>query len=136
MFFSKAEYETMYLPFSLIEDETDRDAGMISIEAEGVIGNEHKYCYASYCLKDMKLYDNGGYQQMLDSIRNASDERVDVTVKYKKGVVRGFKISIESLAQVCRDERLLQLELAGWGLNDKSFADMEREHRLRSFGDN
>lgn len=129
MFFSKAEYETVYLPFSLIEDEMDINAGMISIEAEGTVGGAHKYCYASYCLKDMKLYDNGGYEQMRESIKNASQERVEVTVKYKKGVAKGFKISVESLAQVCRDERLLQLELAGWGLNDKSFADMEREYR-------
>lgn len=131
MLFSKPEYETVYLPFIYAESEDDLNAGCISIEAYGSIANSYKYCYASYCLKDMKLYDNGGYEQMIESIKNASQERVEVIVKFKKGVAKDFKISIKSLAQVCKDQRLLQLELAGWGFNDKSYADMEWEYKLK-----
>lgn len=57
-------------------------------------------------------------------LRNSSDRTVSVELKYKNGKLKDFRILTESLAKVYNDERFLQLEWLGGGLNDKSCRDI------------
>ena len=123
--FSKSEYKEIELPFILdvySNWEQDYEAGIINIEAYGDIDGEYKYCYSSFILKDHYMYDNDDYQQMLELLKNSNEKTVKIRLKYKKSRLVAFKLDIESLAEIYRDERFLKLELVGWGLNDKSSA--------------
>lgn len=118
--FSKAVYKETELPFTL--DETDAEGGIIDIEAYGNIDGEYKYCYSGYVLKDRDLYDNGGYEQMLELLKNSEGKKAVIRLKYKKNRLVDFKMDIESLVRIYSDERFRKLELIGWGLHDKSIA--------------
>lgn len=120
MLFAKPEYEEINLPFIFVDDPADSEAGGISIEAYGHIHGEKKYCFASYELKNSKMYDNGDYEQMINLLKNSSDKTVKITLKMKKGIPKDFKIDVNSLAQAYNDERFNSL----WGLNDKSFKEL------------
>ncbi len=123
MFFTKPTYEEIRLPFRFDKNPEDKDVGLISIEAYGMIGGQTKYCYASYTLKDVRMYGNGDYEQMMDRLKEAGDKTVKVLLKLKNGMPKDFKIEAESLAEACGDERFRALELVGYGFNDKSFRE-------------
>ena len=57
---------------------------------------------------------------MLNLLRTSENKTVLVKLKYKKGIVKDFRLMPDSLAKAFNDERFLQLELTAWGLNDKS----------------
>lgn len=125
MLFSKAEYEEIMLPFRYVQDpDTPEEAGIIDIEAYGNIFGEEKYCFASYSLKDLKMYENGDYEKMVELLKNSSGRSVKVIIKLKNGIPKDFKIDIDSLADAYYDDRFKALELGGWGFNDKSAADI------------
>ena len=121
MLFAKPEYKEIELPFVFVEDPADSEAGGISIEAYGHILGQKKYCFASYELKNSKMYDNGDYEQMIGLLKNSADKTVKVTLKIKNGIAKSFKIDVNSLAQAYNDERFNSLSLLSWGFNDKSF---------------
>lgn len=121
--FAKSEYKEIRLPFILGEYtqyESEDEKCAIDIEAYGMIDGTMKYCYASYCLKDQEMYENGDYEELLQKIRESDERTVLVELKYKKGVLKDFKLKIDSLVKSYNDERFLKLELVAWGLNDKS----------------
>ena len=124
MLFSKPEYEEIMLPFIFIKDPDDLEAGVISIEAYGHIYEKKKYCFASYTLKNNKMYDNGDYEQMIDLLKNSADKMVKVILKIKKGIPKAFKIDVNSLAEAYGDERFKSLELVSWGFNVKSAREL------------
>ena len=124
MLFAKPDYEEINLPFIFVDDPTDSEAGGISIEAYGQIHREKKYCFASYELKNPKMYDNGDYAQLINLLKNSAGKTVKITLKIKKGIPKDFKIDVNSLAEAYGDERFNSLSLLTWGFNDKSFKEL------------
>ncbi|MBQ8597980.1 MAG: hypothetical protein IJ409_09340 [Lachnospiraceae bacterium] len=94
-------YKEVSLPFihDCYSEEYEEyiEAGLLDIEAYGVIDGVQKYFYASFILKSRDMYSNGDYEQMID-----------------------FTILPESLAKANGDDRFLERELSGWGMNDVS----------------
>ncbi|MGN0623735.1 MAG: hypothetical protein ACI4JA_07290 [Oscillospiraceae bacterium] len=68
----------------------------------------------------MSLYDNGGYEEMTELLKNTDGKRIKVLFKVKNEKIKRVEIVLESLAAAYNDERFLQLELLGWGISDKS----------------
>ncbi|MDE5563760.1 MAG: hypothetical protein K2I93_01280 [Oscillospiraceae bacterium] len=123
MFFSKATYQEIELPF--ITDvysnwKQDEEAGIVNIEAYGTVAGEYKYCYTSYTLKKHFMYDNGDYEQMIELLKHAEGKLVKIRFKFKNNKLKDFQLLTDSLAEAYHDERFLQLELVGWELHDKS----------------
>lgn len=119
MFFTKYEYKEIMLPIVYDNNSDDLYAGLISIEAYGNISGENKYCFASYSA-DLKFID-----ELAALLKNSYGKSVKVILKIKKGKIKDFKIDLDSLAKAYNDERFKQLELVGWGLNDKSFKEID-----------
>lgn len=124
--FRKPEYKYMEMCF-IVDDfsthESDNERCLIDIEAYGKIDGKIKYCYSSFSLKNPKMYENGDFESMLNLLRNLDNKTVLIELKYKNGKLKDFRLKTDSLAKAYNDERFLQLELAGWGLNDKSCKD-------------
>lgn len=123
IFFEKPIYKYQNMPFILDEftDCTpDDEKCLIDIEAYGNIDGQMKYCYSSFSLKNPEMYENGDFESMLNLLRASENKTVLVKLKYKKGILKDFRLMSESLAKAYNDERFLQLELTGWGLNEKS----------------
>lgn len=121
--FSKSTYREIELPF--ITDvysnwEQDYEAGFINIEAFGIIDGEYKYCYSSYILTKPNMYDDGSYENMLELLKAPDEKTVIIKLRYRKNKLKDFELDIKSLADAYNDDRFLQMELVGWGLNDKS----------------
>lgn len=127
--FAKPVYKTVDMPFFLIESGEDFEAGIISIEAAGVVDNKLMYFYASFSLKKPSLYDDGSYENILENLKSIQGREISVVLKYRKARLKNFKIDTESLAQICGDDRLEMLELLGWGINDSSLKEkLEKEN--------
>ena len=127
MFFKKPEYKYIELGFILDDfsiQESDSERITIDIEAYGEIDGKMRYCYSGFTLKDPKMYENGDFESMLDLLRNPDNKTVLIELKYKNGNLKDFRLKTESLAKAYNDERFLQLDLIGWGLNDISCKDM------------
>ena len=123
IFFEKPIYKYQNMPFILDEftDCTpDDEKCLIDIEAYGNIDGQMKYCYSSFSLKKPEMYENGDFESMLNLLRASENKTVLVKLEYKKGILKDFCLMSESLAKAYNDERFLQLELTGWGLNEKS----------------
>lgn len=118
MFFTKPEYKEIDLPFIYENNPEDIEAGMVTIEAYGNIFGETKYCYVSYFV-DLNYID-----EIAALLKDSSDKTVKVILKIKKGKAKDFKIDLNSLAEAYHDERFKELELVGWGLNDKSYREL------------
>ena len=119
MFFSKAEYEERYLPFVYDDNPEDYngDVDIISIEAYGSVTGETKYCYASYVVKN-------DFNELRNLIKDTYLKTIKVTFKIKKNKVKNFKIDLQSLANAYSDQRFADMELLCWGLNDRSFKEL------------
>ena len=125
--FKKSEYKYTELGFILDDfsiQESDSERITIDIEAYGEIDGKMRYCYSGFTLKDPKMYENGDFESMLDLLRNPDNKTVLIELKYKNGNLKDFRLKTESLAKAYNDERFLQLDLIGWGLNDISCKDM------------
>ena len=123
--FKKAniDYKTVGLPFILDDFSIqvgDDKRSSIDIEAYGIIDGKMRYFYAGYVLKNQEMYENGDFENMLGLLRTSENKHVNIEMKYKNGTLKDFSLSLESLAKAYDDERFLQLELIGWGINDKS----------------
>ena len=117
--FAKPTYETKQLPFRFVQVEGDDEAGVLGIQAYGSVAGQRVYSYACYTLKDPALYDNGGYEQIVEMLKDSVGKTVSVTFKLKKGKVKDFTLDLSSLAAAYGDDRFLGLELLLWGLPDK-----------------
>ena len=125
--FKKPEYKYIELGFILDDfsiQESDSERITIDIEAYGEIDGKIRYCYSGFTLQDPKMYENGDFESMLDLLRNPDNKTVLIELKYKNGNLKDFRLKTESLAKAYNDERFLQLDLIGWGLNDISCKDM------------
>lgn len=125
--FKKSEYKYIELGFILDDfsiQESDSERITIDIEAYGEIDGKMRYCYSGFTLQDPKMYENGDFESMLDLLRNPDNKTVLIELKYKNGNLKDFRLKTESLAKAYNDERFLQLDLIGWGLNDISCKDM------------
>ena len=118
MFFSKAEYKELELPFVCDMNPDDLYAGLVSIEAYGDVFGEIKYCYASF------FVDVNDIDEIASLLSNSINKRVNVIFKIKNGKVKSFKIDLESLARVLGDNRFTKIELMGWAINDRSFREL------------
>ena len=121
--FEKPVYKYQEMHFILddfSDHESDDERCFIDIEAYGYIDGEMKYCYSSFSLKKQEMYDNGDFENLLHLLRIPGNKTVLVQLKYKKGILKDFRLMLESLAKAYNDDRFLQLELIGWGINDKS----------------
>ncbi len=119
MFFSKAEHIELLLPFVYDDNPEDYngDVDIITIEAYGSVLGEMKYCYASYFVKN-------NFDELRNLIKDTYLKKVKVTFKIKKDKVKDFKIDLQSLANAYCDQRFADLELLCWGLNDKSYREI------------
>lgn len=120
---SKPEYEELKVPFILdiyTNPDEERKLGSISIEARATVLGEVKYIYACFCLKDQRLYENGGYEEMLESLKNSCGKLIGIRCQYKKNKLKKFEILLDSLSALYNDERFLEMECIGWGINEKS----------------
>ena len=127
LLFKKSEYKYIELGFILDDfsiQESDSERITIDIEAYGEIDGKMRYCYSGFTMKDPKMYENGDFESMLDLLRNPDNKTVLIELKYKNGNLKDFRLKTESLAKAYNDERFLQLDLIGWGLNDISCKDM------------
>jgi len=122
--FSKVEYKEIYLPFTFNYNKEDINGDFIDIEAYGLIDEEMKYCYASYGVKDTRLYYNGAFEEMITNIQASTDKNLLIKLKYKKGRLKDFRIDIDYLADICNDERMKYLDLLCWGMDDKSYIEL------------
>lgn len=122
--FAKAEYKEVVLPFIFDDNSGDLEANMISLEAYGNVLGENVYCYASY------FADTVPVDEMAALLKNSLNKNVKVIFKIKKGKLKAFKIDLDSLAEACGDERITDLELAGWGLNKKSFREVSLDKSI------
>lgn len=125
--FRKTERKYMEMRFILDDfsvHEFDNERCLIDIEAYGEIDGKVKYCYSSFSLKNPQMYENGDFESMLNLLRASDHKTVLVELKYRNGRLKGFQLKTDSLAKTYNDERFLQLELTGWGLNDKSCRKM------------
>ena len=125
--FRKAERRYMEMRFILDDFSThefDNERCLIDIEAYGEIDGKMKYCYSSFALKNPQMYENGDFESMLSLLRASNHKTVLVELKYRNGRLKDFQLKTDSLAKAYNDERFLQLELIGCGLNDKSCREM------------
>lgn len=116
MFF--CEYKEEMLPFVYDSNPEDLYAGILGIEAYGNILSENKYFYASY-EADVKFID-----ELATKLKDSYGKEIKIIFKIKKGKFKAFKIDLDSLAQVYNDDRFKTLGLLGWGINDRSFKDI------------
>ncbi len=116
MFF--CEYKEKMLPFVCDINSEDLYAGILSIEARGVILSENKYFYASYEV-DVKYID-----ELANLLKDSYGKEIKIIFKIKKEKIKSFKIDLDSLARTYNDNRFKELELIGWGINDSSFRDI------------
>lgn len=119
MFFSKSEIKQLELPFQYTYDEADFESGCVTIKVQGEVLGQQKFCYSSYCLTDGALYQNKGFEEIIELLKNPAKLSVKVNFKIKKGLVKDYKIDIPSLVETFNDERFSKLELAGWGMFDE-----------------
>ena len=119
--FSKAEYLELTLPFHVVILPEDWEACSVSIEAYGSIMDEMKYC-------NIGLWANPEYyDELVKVLKNGEDKRVKLKFKIKNGKIKNMKLDIDSLADAFQDERIREMELLGWGCNDKSILQLEQE---------
>ena len=112
IFFEKPIYKYQNMPFILDEftDCTpDDEKCLIDIEAYGNIDGQMKYCYSSFSLKKPEMYENGDFERMLNLLRASENKTVLVKLKYKKGILKDFRLMSESLAKAYNDERFFSL---------------------------
>jgi hypothetical protein len=128
--FSKPTYKEVSLPFIhdcyAKEYEEYLEAGLLDIEAYGVIDGVQKYFYASFSLKSHDMYSNGDYEQMIELLKESQGREVMVRLKYKKDRLVDFTMLPESLAKAYGDDRFLELELSGWGMDEVSCKERNR----------
>lgn len=126
-FFSKTEYEEFKVPFILdtyTNPEEEKKLGGISIEVRIMVLGEVKYAYVCFFLKDKTLYQNGGYEEMLESLKDSAGKLIRARFQYKKNKLKNFEILLESLVELYHDERFLKMECIGWAINEKSCREL------------
>lgn len=124
MLFSKKEYKEMFLSFRLDGNAEDISFGGISIEVFTDFFDAPKYCYATYALKNPAMYENGECEELRRRLSDCEEKDIGIVFKLKNSRLIDFKIDLENLARRCGDERLKDMELLGWGINDKSIKDL------------
>ena len=77
-------------------------------------------------------YDDGRYEKLLNDLDNGQGRlKIEVDIKTKKGLPVDFKIELARLASIIGNLDVVNLELLGWGFNDKPDlslqGDKERE---------
>lgn len=113
--FSKANYEKVLLDYRI--NVTDK---LPCIEAYGEVFGQTKYCYACYAIKDISMYDDGRYEKLINDLYNGQGRlKIEVDIKMKKGLPVDFKIELARLASTIGNSDVVNLELLGWGFNDK-----------------
>lgn len=119
--FSKSEYLEVVLPFIYEENSEDAEACIISIEAYGHILDEYKYCYASF---EVGIND---YDELSMLLIKSDKKFLKVISKVKNGAAKDFKIDLKDLAERFNDKRFEKIGLIGWGLNEKSFIELNNK---------
>lgn len=122
-FFSKTVIKEMQLPYivdDFTEPKLDDAAASISIEVYIHIDGENKYLYNTFMISAHEMCDDKTYYKMLEEIKLCEDKHVNVKLKYRNEKLKAFEIDIKDLAERLKDDRFLNLETVGWGINDKS----------------
>ncbi|MBP5413966.1 MAG: hypothetical protein ILN61_01825 [Lachnospiraceae bacterium] len=78
------------------------------------------------------MYDDGRYEKLINDLDNGQGRlKIEVDIKMKKGLPVDFKIELARLASIIGNPDVVNLELLGWGFNDKPDmslqGDQERE---------
>ncbi len=123
MFFSKAQYERVTLPYYCYISNEDIYSSSFNIEAKGYVYGELRYFVSCFSVSE------SDHKEMLLALKNAGNKQVDVILKAKKGVLRDFKLDIKSLADGLCDERFLKMELSGWSMNFKPLSECDPQYK-------
>ena len=118
--FSKKTRKEINLPFILIENAEEMEAGFVTLEMYGAIDGNMKYLNASYTLKKQAMYEDGSYEEILKHLKAAENRNVRVELIYKGEKLVNFVMDLNSLALTCSDDRVTDMEYVGSGINDKS----------------
>ena len=110
--FRKKETIDVWLPFRLVPADDDG----IDIEAYGSVCCEQVYLYSTFMLTDSEQYENGGYERLLQHLKQPDNRTVKVTFTLKNDKPADGKLDLESLAEAYHESLFLELELLGWGL--------------------
>ncbi|MBQ1564537.1 MAG: hypothetical protein IIZ82_00270 [Clostridia bacterium] len=119
--FAKPEYQ--FVPMNYRIMETD---GILLLEAYGEVLGQMKYCSILYNVKTSSydMYDDGRFDKLMEALQSRQGkQRIEVLIKIKRGKPVDFKIDLEHLAATVGNADILNLERAGWGLNDKPDPD-------------
>ena len=114
--FSKKTRKETNLPFVLIENVEEMEAGFVTLEMYGAIDGNMKY----YTLKKQFMYEDGSYEEILKHLKAAENRNVRVELIYKGEKLVNFVMDLNSLALTCSDDRVTDMEYVGSGINDKS----------------
>lgn len=118
--FSKKTRKETNLPFVLIENVEEMEAGFVTLEMYGAIDGNMKYLNASYTLKKQFMYEDGSYEEILKHLKAAENRNVRVELIYKGEKLVNFVMDLNSLALTSSDDRVTDMEYVGSGINDKS----------------
>ena len=124
--FSKKTRKETNLPFVLIENAEEMEAGFVTLEMYGVIDGNMKYLNASYTLKKQSMYEDGSYEEILKHLKAAENRNVRVELIYKGEKLVNFTMDLSSLALTCSDDRVTDMEYVCSGINDKSEREIVR----------
>lgn len=123
MFFAKAQYETVKLPYVCCMSNEDMYACTINLEAKGYVCGEMRYFFSSFIVGESNMRD------IVTALKNAENKQADVILKIKKGNLKDFKFDLKSIAKELGDERFEKLELCGWGINSKPLCELDSQYK-------
>lgn len=117
-----AQVTQYVLPFLYDESIDDLISDIISLEFAVTISGQRKYCYATYSVDPLYM------EQLSLKLKNAPDKVGMIEIITEEGKESNFEISLESIAEFFCDERFRNFELLGYGINDRSYRDMNLKY--------
>ena len=127
--FGKVEWTTARMPMAFVDDPADEESMIIEFEAVGNPDGECRYFSVTYC------YPGGDdaveeYERLREALRGIGTVQVDVSLKYRNGKLRDFRITTEALAVATGCEACRRLEqMAAWGMSENSRAIAQQPSR-------
>lgn len=123
MFFAKAQYETVKLPYVCYMSNEDMYACVINLEAKGYVCGEMRYFFACFSVGE------GNMKDIVTALKSAQNKQADVILKTRKGNLKDFKFDLKSIATELGDERFEEMELCGWGINSKPLCELDSQYK-------
>jgi len=114
--FRKTTIEERRVFFALDEEESCKD--LIAIKAYTTVGTVRKYLFTDFHLKDIRMYENGDYEEIKQMLSDTEGETVTVQLIFRGRKLEDVRFDVADLARTFHDDRLLQLEKLISGVSD------------------